>query len=581
MPVRLPGLLLLILALCVTAGCSRGRPSPPPEPPKKEAPPPPPAPEPKAKPPEPKPEDNGKLTVPEPDKAKADPDPWAFGPAPEPAAAAPVSFPGLSPFAVTGIAVRPEANRAVVTIRNDKKGQQAGTRLVLCDTAAGKALTEWPLPGECAVLDFSPDRRSVLTTAPQGGRGRDVLRLWLIGSDDQLKKWTFPPHTIPEVPPRSTGGRPLTEAESVEVRWAAFVGNDRVVSMSRDGQLKVFDTDGPRLVAGLDATPCRPAVTPDGTRVAFLAGESVALLDPVARKVVGTRVIGPPPPHPVFAFSPDGKQLAVAGNGRVILLDLAAGTVRHVAVPKLRVNDNGTFDKPFGWAGDRYFYADQQLHDPAFPFPVWDYHGAEQAQFRGRQLWLSVRAPGTATSVLRPFTLPHADPQPHALAAQNKPDAFLFKPGNPVRIDLEGVPADRRDEVKAALEGRLKELGLVPDGNAPAVLFASVDPVGTVASVTYPGEGTLSYVKRPARLRLVLNSREAWSEAWSLPPPLTLEVPRGAKVTSVLAKTGAGEPNYDLFAKLPMPASVPGPNSPGGPFGTSDFTTDGLKDRGK
>src|SRR5207244_8181618 len=68
---------------------------------------------------------------------------------------------------------------------------------------------------------------------------------------------------------------------SIEVRWAAFVGNDRIASASRAGQLRVYEADGLKPLATIDASMGRPAISPDGTKVAFLAGNSVALLDTV------------------------------------------------------------------------------------------------------------------------------------------------------------------------------------------------------------------------------------------------------------------------------------------------------------
>jgi hypothetical protein len=568
-PAPRAGLLALSLTAAVAAGCSSAKPTQPlvlrktEEPP---TPPPPPTPRPPA------PDEPVKLTVPEPPKADSPADPWVVGQAPEPGSFAPVAFPDIGPYAVTGMAARPDVNRAVVTIRVDKKGAAVATRVALCDTAAGKVLTTWELSGEHAALDLSPDGRMILATAPPAGKARNTLRLWSAGSDSQLKRWSWTPHTVPAT--RGSGKDGLKDGEAVDVRWAAFVGNDRVVSMSRGGQLRVFDPDGNKLLATLDATPCRPAVTPDGTRVAFLAGEEVALLDPVGGRVSQPRRVGPPPPHPALAFSPDGSRLAVGGNGKAILMETATGSARHVVLPKLRVNEGGAYDKSFGWAGDRHFYSDRQVHDPGFPVPVWDYGGAEQGQFRGHQLWLAVRAGGTVT--VRPFTLPHVDAQLHITAAKNRPGLFVLKPGAGVRLDLAGIPSEHRDEVKTALETRLRELGYVPDGGAPAVLFASVDPVGTPTSAAYLGGMSVSYVRRPARLRLVLNNRELWAEAWANPAPFS--IPFNADPAKAVAANRSGEPNYELFAKAPMPAYFAGPSAPQGSLGASEFTAGGLRD---
>ena len=358
----------------------------------------------------------------------------------------------------------------------------------------------------------------------------------------------------------------------------AFVGNDRVVSMSWAGQIRVWNPDGPKQLATMDATPCRPAVTPDGTRVAFLAGESVALLDPTAAKITDTRPIGPPPPHSVLAFHPDGTRLAIGGNGKAVFLELADGAVRHASLPKLRVTDNGTYDRHFGWAGKDYLLADQQLHDPNFPLPVWDYRGAEQVVVRGWQLWLSMRTPGTTGSTLRAFTLPPADAPARVAAAKGSPGTFALKPGDRVRIDVTGIPMERQAAVKTALETRLKEVGYVPDEGAPVALVASVDVAGIKTTVTYTADVSGEYVRRPAKLQLVFNGKELWSEAWCAPPPLVPQPAAKERLEKYLERVGAGEPNYDLFKQVPVPAYVAAPTAPVAALGASEFTPDGIRD---
>ncbi len=580
MPLHRFSMLVLALAVSVVVGCNRTPGDPPQAPPTKATQEPKPRPVPVPRPPELPPEGPTKLTLPE----KPPPEPWLVGRATEPSPSAAVSFTRLSPFAVTGFAVRPEVNRAVVTIkveRADKKGPATvtATRIALCDTAAGKVLTEWQVPGEHAALDMSPDGRFILVTGQNPGRNRETLRLWLVEEGEQLKRWQWVPHDVPEAgPPRSDSGKRLSAAEAVEVRWAAFVGNDRIVSTSRGGQLRVFNTDGQKAVATLDASPCRPAITPDGTKVAFLAGEDVALLDPTAGKVTHTRPLGPPPPYPVLAFSANGKNLAVGGNGKAALMDLATGEVRHVTLPKLRVNDTGTYDKLFGWAGDRHLYADHQLHDPNFPLPLWEYSGAEHGQFRGRQLWVCLRPQGTTTSTVRAFTIPHADIEIPFTPATASPGVFALKPGDRVGIDVSGLPISRQNEAKATLEGRLKKIGYVPCAVAPTMLFASIDKDGTKTGVGLVSGGAVTYNRRPARLRLVQNGRELWSEAWAVSPPFFLQAPEGQSVEAYLQDYGVGEPRYDLFSKAPLPAYVPTPARPVMPFGDSAFTADGVKD---
>ena len=130
-------------------------------------------------------------------------------------------------------------------------------------------------------------------------------------------------------------------------------------------------------------------------------------------------------------------------------------------LPKLRVTDNGIYDRSFEWAGNDYLRADQQLYDPNFPLALWEYRGAEQSQTRDRQTWVSINTPTK-------YTFDHPPRSAHGLqpivaSAKANTERFALKPGDRVRIDVNGVPAERQAAAKAALETRLKEVGYVPD----------------------------------------------------------------------------------------------------------------------
>ena len=386
--------------------------------------------------------------------------PWAIGVAPDAPNSRPIAFKGTGPYAANGFAVRPLMSRAVVTMRvdpfaNAKKGVDPRrapetTRVTLYDLSSGAPLTEWGVPGLHAVLDLSPDGRSILATHPQAGRERGVLRLWVIGADGQLKRWSATAHTMPRDGLRTDPSAP----SSTEIRWAEFLG-ERVVSISRAGQLRVFNTEGLKPLATIDASPCRPAVSPDGTKVAFLIGPSVALLDPQTRKIIGTRWIGQAPPHPVLRFSPDGSKLAIGGNGRVLIMNMASGDFQNVYLPRLDVNDNGQFDKPFGWAGSSFLLSDSLLFDPQLPAPVWSYSPAELVQFRGKRVWSCVRASGSPITTLLAYDLPGAGIEGTIANAKSKPGTFGLTPARSVKIDVAGVPEERRAEVEQALDKRL------------------------------------------------------------------------------------------------------------------------------
>jgi hypothetical protein len=463
-------------------------------------------------------------------------------------------------------------NRAVVTMKvdhfaNPKKGIDPRrlpemTRVTLFDTTTGSPLTEWGVPGLHAVLDLSGDGRSILATTPPTSRDRSVMRLWVIGPDGQLKRWSATAHT----PPREGLRTDATTSGSTDIRWAAFFG-ERVVSISRGGQLRVFNNEGLKPVATIDASPCRPGVSPDGKKVAFLVGPSVALLDPQTRKITGTRWVGQPPPHPVLRFSPDGSKLAIGGNGRLIILNMTSGEFQNIFMPQLDVNDNGQFDKPFGWVGANHLLADSLLFDPQLPAPVWSYSPAEQLQFHGWRVWACVRSPGSPSATLKAYDLPGPGVEAVITNAKAQSGAFTLHPGAAVKIDVAGIPEERRSNVEQILNKRLRALGFNPDATAAMTLFASVDSPGTKPTVVYSGLGSHAYTKKPARLRMVSNDKELWNDAWSVEPPYSVQLPRGTKLDDFLEKLAIGNPDYRAFSLAPLPTHLPGPSAPAGPLG--------------
>jgi WD40 repeat protein len=498
--------------------------------------------------------------------------PWPVGKAEDKGESRPISFPNLPPYSVTGIAVRPDVNRAVASIKWEKKGQPAITRICLCDTANGKILSEWPVPAQQAVIDLSPDGRAFLSTHSQPGKDRNTLRLWIIGTDGQLRRFAWKPHT-PTRPDciRYEPGERTDPLIAQEIKWAGFVGNDRIVSLSRLGQLRIFETDGNKALGSVEGSPCRPAISPDGSKIAFITGNSVTLVDPFACTVYGTRWVGQIPPHPALAFSPDGGRLAIAGNGKALFLNLTSGDVQEAILPKLHVTDSAIYDKPFGWVGNNSLYADSHLHDLRFPASVWDYTGVEHVQFCGTRIWACVRPSGSASSTIFAYSLPDAQTIDSIDTACHRPELFAFKVGDSIRVDVTGVPENKRGEVQTVLEQRLQALGYKVDPTATTILFASVDTTGTKTGTAYSGFEPYAYMKKPAILRLVANGKELWSEAWAIEPPFTIRCAPAVALGDHLKQFGIGEPNYKLFSTAPIPSYFPGPQAPTSSFGTTEL----------
>ena len=436
--------------------------------------------------------------------------PWNLTPAPAPRPFRPATLADVN-GEVTGLAVRPAADRAVVTVDVPwkKLGDPRSTRVLWCDTAAGTVLAEWEVKDVWTPLDVNPDGTRMLVRRTEPDETKHALGVWTVASDNELKRKTWQPHNTPLVGSDGvlmTGSGGYNIDRTRDVVWAGWVGADRIVSSSAPGQFRVFDAATLKRLGTIDATPGRPAVTPDGTKVAFLVANGVALYDPAAASVVGTRRTGKPPSSAALAFSPSGNTLAIGGPDRVTFLDLIKGGVWDTFYPKS--SSGPPVSESFAWAGDRHLISDPYLYDLATPIPVWEYGWASRSRTHGRQTWVAVRAFGK-DATLRPFEFPHPGVAAQVAALAAKPGLFELKPGDGVRIDVAGIPAGKQSEVKATLTRRLAEIGYKPDPAGTAVAVALIDPP-TVTHTGYQGFKPVAYDRTPARLKLVKGGKVLW-----------------------------------------------------------------------
>ena len=301
------GSIFLAFSLSIVVGCSRGKGGAPQSPPPTAATPPadvkPLTQEPEPEP-EPVPGEMVRLSLPRDGGAW----PWIVGKADEPPASRPATFKGVGLFSITGFAVRPEVNRAVVTIRNDpppppkkgvvdpKKGPlPESTRVAVIDTTTGEAVAgqNWNVPGSYAVLDLSGpllDPRDTLSgkIAASCGCGRR--------SSGQLARWPCTAHS-----PRRNSRRPRTKPDAASRPKYA-------TRCRRSGCVDV------RAVSFACSTPKGPNCLRRSTRLLptrhysrryrrFPDRYVRRALDPAARKITGNTLIGTPQ-HPVPRSAP-------------------------------------------------------------------------------------------------------------------------------------------------------------------------------------------------------------------------------------------------------------------------------------
>lgn len=490
--------------------------------------------------------------------------PWPVGPAPAGPPPQRVSLtqaipPGM--VIVQGAAINSQAGKAVIMfLESDFKKKYSGTCVSWCDLTRGQVVYNWRVKDLVAPFDLHRNGRQLLVRATPSSRGeKNVLELW----------------TVIEV-----GGlsRKPWEAFGDDVKWAGFVGRGHIAAVANDGELKIWRLDGLQKVGAVQDVVGLPAVTPDGNKLAFLTENHVALFDPAVEEIIGMRRIAKPPDDAVLAFRPDGKMLACAGTGRSDIIDLTTGQRWSAMIPDLKMAYHGLLPD-FGWAGDQHLYHKGDVYDLFTPIPVWRYQMAKWASARGGSTWVIAENFPSKEIALLSLNLPH----PAALAkietAIRDPNLFALRPGDAVRVDVSGLAADQRKEIKATLERRVKELGYRLDPAASVVFLALEEKTGTPKKVTYnfnKGSKTFSYTRRQARLQIVKAGQVLWETADSDDPPFIIMYHDAGELDDKVA--GYGSPDYGIFTNRPIPGVIRAKHKHGGALGWSSLRASGIQD---
>jgi WD40 repeat protein len=221
--------------------------------------------------------------------------------------------------------------------------------------AQGTPLRRHPLQGHRGPvfgLAFSPDGHYLATGALD-----DTARLWDVGAKKLMH--TLPGQDISTVAFHD-GGRWLTtvSTDGTLVQWDPATGErrrtlrahlgpiwnanfcagfsadgERLASLSKDGAVRVWETDSGREVVSSSegaAMPMAAYLSPDGRRVAVAGVGSLRLLEVASKKPVAAWSIGFQ--HGVYhlAFSADGQRLAGAClDGGVRVWDVKSEKLLH------------------------------------------------------------------------------------------------------------------------------------------------------------------------------------------------------------------------------------------------------------
>lgn len=227
------------------------------------------------------------------------------------------SLPPKSNFfeSTNGIVVNDSGGRAVIGYSLGEPKPIGVTRVVLTDLAKSKTLVTATTPGQMAPLALNDKGTTVLMRRAEWGHGNaDRLELWNLTPTGIKKAMQWMPHDD-----EKGGNR--------DIKWAAFLDEERFVTLGSSGKLVVWKTQTVEPIFWLQIDGgCRPALTPDRKLLAFSTGKQIGVLDIEKEEVVAIQAT-PHTPWPTFCFSPDGSRLACSSHGKILVWNFADGTL--------------------------------------------------------------------------------------------------------------------------------------------------------------------------------------------------------------------------------------------------------------
>ncbi len=416
--------------------------------------------------------------------------------------------------------------------------QPSTTRVVVCNLETSKLIGEGSLAGKYAPLAMHNDGIQVLMRRDEfGGGNQDRLELWNIAAKSASKGMQCIPYDDAE-----RGDR--------DVAWGAFVGDDRIATVSGKGKLVVWNLEDMKPLYTMSIQGgSKPAVSPDQKWLAFATGKEVGILDLAEGEIVAMQTT-PPVNWPNLAFSPGQKKLGMAAFDRLFVWDFSNGELyREMPYQGLHVMGNITWP-----SDDHVLLGNRFLIDLENQVKLWDYQGAEFAQQFAGMTWFVVTDPFQGPGAFLGAQLPPPAVKDALAKAMSQPDFFVLKPGTTVKIDTTAVDPAGKDFVEKALIARLKEAGYEagPSGTIDLVAQTEIGKDRQVSYHTFGRAGSQTYNVRDyySRVKFIYKGTEVWQTSVGSVPGF-IHLGQNETLEAYLKKSEKF--NFDWFGKVDLP----------------------------
>ena len=463
-----------------------------------------------------------------------------------------------------GMANNHSNQHAILGYTLDRPGRdnETSTRLVLCDLVKGKFAGAATIKGIWAPVSLKDDGRTALLMSNESGSGgKEKLQLVQLMKSgvESVVKWT---------PYDSVSSR-----FDRDVRFAKFVGDDKIVTASKRGDVVIWSYPDVKPLARVESEhSIMPSLTSDGRYLLFSRDKRIGMIDLVEERIVANHDL-PFSWINKVTLNPSGTTMAVIEGNKMTTFDPVTLTEKDEFY-----FSNAVFSDEVDWVNDRYVVLGKRLlFDTEKGMEVWTFDKSD-AMFAGDGVIYSTAKSGTKIEGVVSFPVPNVEMTEAIQAAESSRDYFLMRKGSDVSIDVSGIQdGSQQQNVRATMEKRLKEAGFTVSLSSETKIVLATSQ-GQPKEVSYrmmgrggPGENTGTFTPFNSSMKIQYNGEDIYTRNSSSGIPFMITLKEGESIQDVANRYS--KPSYTYFDSVEIPHDLPRPREDGKRgFGTTEFT---------
>ena len=354
---------------------------------------------------------------------------------------------------------------------------------------------------------------------------------------------------------------------TADVETAAWVSNDHILVFYKAGTdrlLVLVNINTGQALWRLkpDFADKSFALSPNGKYFLVKTGRAVLLVETASGKTIGTLEGVSEFGSAKYSFSPDGRKIASCGDEMIRIWNATTGEPEEAFFI-----DGANSHFTFSWVSNQHLMVGTKLVDTTLQAPIWEYVGNINGGYSfGGQFWYLTG--NNEAKTLVGVKIPQKKVLDQFSGNQSNSNLFAVQPGMMVALKLDPSISRDQNEIRKAMEEKLRANELILSNDAPVTFLLKVTQEGgktvTYTTERFPmmmnrGGGTeVKYREDKYQLLVQQGSQTLWSRMTvEGPPDVSLDEIANTSLQAVVDRKIQERHYKDWYLNLRIPKKIP------------------------